>query len=217
MKRFGWLVLLVSLGLNLGLGWRLFSEARSRPGSEVSQRGLGGGDHPLRTGRHGGEGKSGRGLSWERRSDFFRPAPGDSGAWCKIMEHRLERITEKLELDPEQVKSFRATQRDAAARFRDQRRLVEAAEGRLHALAATSAVQPDSIRAAVRELSARKALLDSLVTETMLRELESLSTEQRERYLQILPWSRSGAGGDGRRAGGQPHGKLEPPCALEGE
>jgi hypothetical protein len=77
-------------------------------------------------------------------------------------------------------------------------------------------VEPDSIRSAVRELTGRKAVLDSLVTETMLQELDSLNPQQRERYLRILPWSRAGAGGRGPR-GEKPNNNQEPLQGPSGE
>ncbi|MBU8871038.1 MAG: periplasmic heavy metal sensor [Gemmatimonadales bacterium] len=216
MKRFGWLILLVSLGLNLGLGWRLMNQLGSQPAEWCGPWDQGSEGRSWRRGRADGEGGSGRSFSGQRRGDFFRPAPGDSGAWREIMERRLERITRRLDLDPSQVKSFRVTHGEAAARFREQRQLVEEAESYMFGLASRSPVEPDSIRVAVRNLGRRRALLDSLVTEAMLRELDSLNPDQRELYLRILPWSRSGspeAGLSGRRqypkSGHPPSGRGE--------
>ena len=127
------------------------------------------------------------------------------------MGRRLERITRRLDLDPQQVESFRATHQEASSRFRDQRLRVETAENRLFELASRSPVEPDSIRTAVGELGHRRSLLDSLVTEAMLKELESLDPGQRELYLRILPWSRPGgleAGPPGRRQ--RPKPELAP-------
>ena len=212
MKRIGWLILLISLGLNLGLGLRLMNRMNSDQGEWSDSRGGGvlgkgfrdGGPEgrPWRQGRGENSGRPHGGFSGQRRGDFFRPASGDSGAWRVIMEQRLERITQRLNLDPLQVESFRATHLQAGSRFRIQRLEIETAEERLFALASRNPVEPDSIRAAVQDLGRRKAVLDSLVTEAMLKELDSLNPEQRGLYLRILPWSRPGgreAGRPGRR------------------
>ena len=209
MKRIGWLILLISLGLNLGLGWRLMSQLRSQPADWSEGR-------SWRQGPGRGFGGPGGGIPKQQRRNFFRPAPGDSGAWREVMATRLERITQRLDLNQRQVESFRATHLQAASRFRGQRILVEAAEDRLFALASGNPVEPDSIRAAVRDLGRRKARLDSLVTETMLKELDSLNPGQRELYLRILPWSRPGgveSGPPGRRQ----HHKSEPSPGINGE
>ena len=216
MKRFGWLILLVSLGLNLGLGWRLMNQLKSQSDEWSGPGGAGSEARSWRQGDARGEGRQGGRLSGKSRREFFRPAPGDSGAWKDVMERRLERITNRLELDPQQVESFRATHLEAASRFRRQRQLVETAENRLFDLASLSPVEPDSIRAAVGDLGRRRALLDSLVTEAMLKELESLNPGQRELYLQILPWSRVGgveSGHHGRRQ----HPQSEQPPVIPGE
>lgn len=209
MKRIAWLVLLVSLGLNLGLGWRLMGELRN-DGADY-------GEAEGRTGRGGRSAGQGRGHSdGTGKGDSFRPAPGDSGAWRQVMDRRLERVARRLELDPAQVETFQSTHRQAASRFRSQRLQVAEAESRLSELVSSSPVQPDSIRAAVRELGRRKARLDSLVTETMLRELDSLNPDQQQLYLRILPWSQSRGGEQGHRGRGR-HRQPEPPDDVQGE
>ena len=198
MKRFGWLILLISLGLYLGLGWRILNQLGNQRADGGPSYNSDASGRPWGKGRAGEGGRSGMNLSDKRRGDFFRPAPGDSGAWREVMERRLERITRRLDLSPSQVESFRITHREAAIQFRNHRRQVEAAEDYMFSLASRSPVEPDSIRAAVRDLGHRRSLLDSLVTEAMLKELDSLNPGQREMYLRILPWSRSGGVESGR-------------------
>ena len=226
MKRIGWLILLISLGLNVGLGYRMLNHRGSQPedwfgsrGADFRGEGLrdeGAQGRWWRQGKARGEGRSGGRFSGHRRSDFFRPAPGDSGAWREVMEQRLERISRRLDLDPVQMESFRNTHRQAASRFRGQRLRVEKAESRLFELAARSPVEADSIRWSVRDLGRRKAQLDSLVTEAMLQELDSLNPEQRERYLRILPWSRA-RGGETGHPGRRQHSQANPPPDVPGE
>ena len=203
MKRFAWLILLISVGLNLGLGWRLLNRYRAPAAESWGSLDNGSEGCSWRQGRAGRDGRSGGGMIGQRRGNFFRPAPGDSGAWQEIMERRLIRITQRLDLDPEQVESFRVTHREAATRFRLERRRVQEAEDYMFHLASRSPVEPDSIRIAVRDLGRRKALLDSLVTEAMLKELDSLNPGQRELYLRILPWNRSGTAEKGPPGRGQ--------------
>lgn len=202
MNRFGWLLLFVSLGLNLGLGWRLLNPSPEAPSAGPGDRWS---EHREGEGQRGGRGRGGG--RYGQRCEFLRPAPGDTSAWRQMMERRLERITSRLDLTPEQVASFRVTHRDAATRFRKQRMEIENAEKKLFDLAARVPVPADSVRVAVRDLGRRRALLDSLVTEAMLRELDSLDPEQRRLYLQILPWSRGGGGPDERSGH---HGSGDP-------
>lgn len=191
MKRFVWLLLLLSLGLNLGLGWRLVSRTGSdglpdRPRFEQ--------DGPRR-GRGPGSEAGGRGFR-----DGTRPARGDSLAWRSLMDERLERIAARLELDEEQYAAFREAQLSGMRDFERLRLRVEEAKRRLFALSAADDLEPQAIRDAVAEVRLYRTSLDSLVTETMLKEMGTLDPEQRRRYLAIIPWSKLAGGPD--RPGG---------------
>jgi Spy/CpxP family protein refolding chaperone len=200
MKKVWILVLLISLGLNLGLGCRLYKQARQdrQTGAErLSGRG-GREDRPRRPG--GGRRQDGR---------LAHPAPRDTSAWRQIMENRLAMVARRLELSPTQQESFRSVHRRAFAVLRDQRQLIETARQDLHEKIAAETVDPGEIRQLIQILGRRQAEMDSLITETMLQELASLTPEQRVRYLEILPWER-GQGGKGSSRK-PPRGRLAPP------
>lgn len=210
MKRYVWLLLLISLGLNVGLGWRLVSQSRQ---AETEQRDGRFGD---RSGRPGGMGRDGGGFGGEGRDGFERPAPGDSVAWGRIMDHRIERMARRLDLEPEQVESFRRAIQENRGKFRSRRARIRRLEERLTDLTLATPVNPDSIRTALHELGQFRSSLDSLVTEAMLAELDSLTPEQRKEYLRLMPWSQSGKGhGRGRDRGDRLDPPVEPP--LPGE
>lgn len=191
MKRLGWLVLLISLGLNLGLGYRLLNPPRPWDGPLAPPWGEGPGHGPA-DGPPRGEGP-GSELAVDQ---------GDSTQWRRIMAGRLRRVAERLELTPAQLDVFRATHQENAAGLLAQRHLVEDARARLQAMVAAGEAPPDSVRQAIREVGRSQALLDSLITETMLLEMEVLTPDQRARYLQILPGLRGSAPGRSPGRGG---------------
>ncbi len=59
-----------------------------------------------------------------------------------------------------------------------------------------------------RRLSALQAGLDSVVVETMMREVQVLTPEQRERYQRLMPWGVPGGGEGGPP--GHPRGEHAP-------
>jgi Spy/CpxP family protein refolding chaperone len=181
--RFLWLVLLVSLGLNLGLGYRLLNPA-TVPGPGPEFPGDGPPERELRQGRHGREG---------------RPDEPDSTRWQRMMAGRLNRMAERLDLSPEQVEAFRATQQYRAEAMTSQRRLVNDARARLSEVIGLPAASPDQVRQAIQEVGRQQAVLDSLITETILLEMETLEPDQRALYLETLPGL--GASGPGPRSG----------------
>ena len=79
MKRFAWLILLISVGLNLGLGWRLLNRYRAPAAESWGSLDNGSEGCSWRQGRAGRDGRSGGGMIGQRRGNLFRPAPGDSG------------------------------------------------------------------------------------------------------------------------------------------
>lgn len=193
MKRFGWLILLVSLGLNLGLGYRLLNRPAPPEGPgflnmEDKGRPL---DGPPRRG--GPEGRPDREWGVSRR---------DSSQWRQLMADRMDRVARRLELTPEQVEVFRAAHRANEPRILAQRGQVDEARERLQAVIAGEGTDPDSVRRAISELGHRQAVLDSLITETLLQEMEILTPEQRARYLQILPVLKGSVSGRGPGRGG---------------
>lgn len=119
------------------------------------------------------------------------------------MDGRLHRIAERLKLTPEQLVIFQATHQENAAGFLEQRRKVNEAKDRLHDLIGEGAVAPDSVRLAIQAVGRRQAVLDSLITESILREMEVLNPEQRSLYLQILPVFKDQASGRRQGRGGR--------------
>ena len=173
MKKVWVLMLLVSLGLNVGLGVRLLRRG-DLPGSIDRQDGR-------REGR-----------SWSRGE---RPAPGDSTAWRRVMGRRMDHLTGQLALRPEQIAGFRAAQQASFQIMRTQRQLVVQARSHLRELMTAAEIDQPAVRLAMAELGRRQAAMDSLAAETVLGELEVLDPSQRVRYLDFLPDS------GGRRAG----------------
>ncbi|MCB1184572.1 periplasmic heavy metal sensor [bacterium] len=180
MRKIWILILLVSLGLNVGLGVRVLR---------------GGG--PLR--EEFGPGRRGDGPGWEQG------AGADSTAWRRIMDRRLGHLARRLDLSPAQVEAFREAQADLDGRLRRARRNLFAARLRVRELMITGPVDRPALRDAMAEVGRRQAEMDSLATETLLRELEALEPGQREAYLDFIP--RGGGRGAGRGGGpGHPDG-----------
>lgn len=103
-----------------------------------------------------------------------------------FIAHRLDRVSERYGLDEAQ----RARMEDVLRRFvpdvmAQHRRVTEARAGVLAQLGA-AVVNEDSVRVRTMELNAAQTELDSLVTESMLREVLVLTPEQRARYVEHL-------------------------------
>jgi len=182
MKRLWILLLLISVGLNVGLGIQLLGSRAPVP-PESGPR------------RHAAVGKQ---------------AAADSVGWRRMMNRRMGRLEKELELTPDQAAAFHRIHSDIAHRFAPQRSSVETARGVLHGLMMTEEVPGDELRAAVRDLSRSRATLDSLVTEAILLEMEALEPHQRVKYLKMLPLDR-GFGRDGRKGGRRNREGEDPP------
>lgn len=186
MKR-GWLlVLLVSLGLNLGLGYRLWQSGRQEPPAP----------HPLA--HHGPQ-----------------PGPGepdgpDAERWGDFARLRLQRMAERLDLRPDQVDRLAEAQEARGGLLHERRMKVEEARRSLHAMMQADPVDEAAVRAVIADLGRRQAAMDSLAAEAMLQELKILDPGQRERYLRLLPLQGGRSpGGIGRR--GAREGRFEEP------
>jgi Spy/CpxP family protein refolding chaperone len=194
----GWLVLLISLGLNLGLGLRLWKATETGPREERTERWSGRrGNFTHREGEQG-------------LRERFPTDQGDTSAWRGIMSRRLDRMAERLDLTPEQVQFLHRSQEANFPRFVDQRVQLEAARNRLHGIIFQSEVDPDSVRTAIRTVGIQQARFDSLITEALLKEMDILEPAQRTGYLRLLPVMRdSGPGREhrsGRRSKNRPSG-----------
>ena len=172
MKRAWMLILLVSLGLNVGLAIKVFT----RPGEEG--------------GRHGER-------RWSERRTEGRnwPASGDTASMRKLGHRRMERLSGRLGLTPEQKTAFGANQEAALERLSGKRQGIEESRKTIRSLMAADPIDPAAVRAAHSELGRRQAELDSLVAEIIMEDLEILTPDQRERYLRMHPF---GGGGSGR-------------------
>lgn len=178
MKK-GWLlILLVSLGLNLGLGlrqWQIRQEVSVRSGEQ----------------RH------------DRMEHPDRPAHAlpDSGRWGDFARQRLQRMAERLDLSPGQVALLADAQETRGRLLHENRRQVESLRSSLHALMQVEPVDEDRVRSAIADLSRRQASLDSLAAEALLQEMQILEPDQRIRYLRMLPLQGRPLGPGGRRGG----------------
>ena len=181
MKRIWILILLVSLGLNVGLGARLMKEEpRDRRGIH-SPRDRGAGRF---------QGRWADRDSMERREMFAR---------------RIDRMANVLGLEPEQREVFDRVHLETGRILMRKRLVISEKRDLLHDLVTSEVVDQEGIRRAIAELGREQAVLDSLVAETVLQEMEVLTPDQRARYLEMLsfgmdgPGGRRGRGGQGRR------------------
>jgi Spy/CpxP family protein refolding chaperone len=176
MSRLTRLILLISLGLNLGLGWNVLRATRA-------------GEHrPPEAGR-----------AWREH-----PAPEDTASWHRLMKKRVERLASLLVLEPEQTAQLEQLQKSNAPLVRAQRERVEAARLRVRETAAADSSDDTVIRGALAGLRRAQAEMDSLTQEFLMQEFAVLTAPQRTRYLELLPldpWRSGRPGGPGGRDG----------------
>jgi len=175
MKRGWFLVLAVSIGLNAGLLASAFVAERWRADPIPRPFLCPPGDH-------------GPGRPCEiERGDFAR--------------HRLRRLADRLRLDAAQRSRMSAVIEEIMPLVIEERERVQ--ETRLALREEYAKPEPDRprVRSIVRELNGRQARLDSLVAESMLREADLLTPEQRARYFDAIPWEREIRRAPGSRRG----------------
>ena len=170
MKKSWLLVLLISVGLNLGLGIRLLGD-RGGPGGRAEFR-----------------------QNREFRGERERWAAHDSVARKKMFTRRLDHMADGLDLSPEQREAFGKVHLDTGRLLMRKRVLIGEKRDLLHSLVTDEQIDRESIHAAIADLGQEQAVLDSLVAETMLQEMEVLEPDQRARYLELLSFRRGGAG-----------------------
>lgn len=188
MKKVLVLVLLISLGLNVGLGVRLWKGTCGLPGRSSGLDHPGFSDHP-RGGSRGGADGSGGGR--------------DGKFWQSVMERRLAFVTDQLGLDDEQTEAFKSTHQQAAVEFLAQRVKVQEARRQLMTAASAPDFGVEALRHLIADVGRQQVKLDSMVTETMLQEMEILDEDQRRQYMRILPINRFGGRGTGPGAGAE--------------
>jgi Spy/CpxP family protein refolding chaperone len=184
------LLLLLSLGLNIGLGLRLAQ--LSRPVSAAGPPVAPGAPRP-------GYGP-GHGPGQHR-------VPDDPERLRRLSRHRLERLGRELDLTPEQVESLGGVHETMGRRIHGARRAVEEERRRMRSALTAGEIDRAGLTAGRRAVGRLQAELDSLVVETMLQELAILHPEQRERYLEMLPWEPLGQGRRGAGRGGAPRAR----------
>lgn len=182
MKKIWVLVLLISLGLNLGFGLRMFTD-RGRSAD--------------RSGHHRGE-----------RTHRFQGhwAHGDSVARRQMFNQRMDRMADALGLDPDQREIFRRVHAETGRLLMRKRVVIAEKRDLLQDLVTSEVVDQDRIRTAIAELGQEQAVLDSLVAETVLQEMSVLDPDQRGRYLEMLSLEKEGPGrmrGHGGRGAGR--------------
>lgn len=179
MKKLWVLILLVSLGLNLGLGLRFLQNKEYCPQvPEVMSRG------------------KGSGKGWE-------PSHSDTTAWRKLAGRRLNRLASHLNLTPEQKEIFAKSRADVGKRMMIRRSEMQIARTELLGLVADESTPQETLRRSFRDLAARQGEIDSVITEVLLLELEVLDQDQRIKYLDMLPMNQRGHPGMHGRGRGQ--------------
>ena len=198
MSRLGWLVLLISLGVNLGLGYRLIVDRPGPPGGPgfPAEEGMLDPDRGPGPERADGRRSGRNGERW--RDPDGRPALADSNRMREFMKHRLDSLARRLGLDEEQRSSLEEIHRRNGPRIIAQRIAVENARSQLMSVLVGSEPPHAGVRDAVHKVGRQEALLDSLITDSLLREMEFLTPEQRASYLKFLPGSRDHRPGKGR-------------------
>jgi len=157
MKR-GWLiVLLLSLGLNVGLGVNLLRRDQVPPP-----------------------------LAGERGPADLEAGPDHAQAE-RFLRRRLERMAAELGLSAEQRTALWNVHAEAGERIFAQRQAMREARAEMHEDLAAPAPDLARIHSVQRRISALQAELDSLVVEVMVRERAVLTPEQRERYRGFFP------------------------------
>ena len=144
MKR-GWLlVLLISLGLNVGLGTRIFFDSAADCAADF----LGCGP-----GETGPDVMRGPGLGPDRRNGSRSFAMADSNRWNTLAKCRMDKLSGALNLSPEQADAFWENHRKISRTSWEQRKLIESARINLHEAVAASPVNSDDIRNAIHTLA----------------------------------------------------------------
>ncbi len=165
MKKIWIVALLVSLGLNLGFGYRLWRQRSHTPPDSLA--------------RTGG-----------RVPGHMRADKPDS-VWRKnLFERRLQHMETALGLRPEQAAALREIERSCGNSIRRGGDQVESLRESVRVMLAESSADTTLVRATLHKMGRRQAELDSLVTETIMREMGVLDPSQRNAYLNMLPLGR---------------------------
>jgi len=188
MKRWAWILLAVSLALNVGLlsaaavhlADMRRDAARRSPGYAAfhAERGE-------RGGRAGSMRGRGRGMSAEGPgSDLLRHWP----------ERRIRRLTAQLDLTPEQQRELRESLGGLQGDIRTQAGELMRERMALRRALMSGAVEDSVVHRRAKLVAACQARLDSLAAEAMVREMAVLTPDQRARYQQFQAGPNGDAG-----------------------
>jgi len=202
MKQLIWIVLFISLGLNLGLAYRVLSGRQAT------------GDPTLRPVTERREWTTPRGdRPWRRPSSSVL---ADSSGWAEMARNRLGRLAVRLGLAGEQRERFTAVHLAAATEIREQRLALYDSRSDLYRLYTEPEIDRDAVGAAAAEIAVLQGRLDALVADVLFEELTLLDAEQRARYLALMPWEVGSGPDSGRRHGGSRLHRMQPDSAAPG-
>jgi Spy/CpxP family protein refolding chaperone len=191
MRRGWFIVLALSLGLNVGLLVTVISGAGRMLGWHLRRHFVG---------------------------ELHRPPADIRGHWVpqhwddpvKLMHHRMQHLGDHLDLEEHQHDQMVNILEEMLPQILTQQDEVVRARVALRDECLSQQSDPARVREVVGRMNAAQAKLDSLVTETMLCEGEVLTPEQRSRYFLAMPWHRWGERGHGAGQGRSRHGGQGP-------
>ena len=171
MKRAWFLLLALSLGLNVGLLYVTLSprSLAGPAGDEIAAPAL-----QVPAAPPPGEG--------------HLCSPADPLSCDKLLRRRLHRMAGMLHLEAGQRDEMHGILGEMLPRIMAERERVQRMRARIHEEYMKPAIDPGLVRTFVADLNAAQARLDSLTAETILRESEVLSVEQRSGYFGSMAW-----------------------------
>jgi Spy/CpxP family protein refolding chaperone len=171
MKRLLVILLLISVGLNVGLLLRVTDDDTPWASDRHDRTAGENLDHPGGEGPDDGRPRAGRG-----------PGPRYDG--LDLTEDQHQRISE-----------LRGLGRESTGTRREE---MHALFGEMKELLLEETIDPAAVSAVQHRMNQVRAEVDSLVADHLLMELEVMTPEQRETYLNRMPWERFGRGMRGR-------------------
>lgn len=169
MKRWVFLILAISVGLNLGLGIHLLRSGGADP----------------RHGRTDGDRES-----WRSGRERTERTPAEEEERRRaFLERRFERLAEELALTDEQRATFREVHEEYLPRIFENRDVAHARRDTLM-LRLQGAGTKEEVQQIMGERAEMQRAIDSLVVEAMFRQMSALDAEQRAKYLAQFPWGR---------------------------
>jgi len=168
MKRLWFILLALSLGLNVGL-ISMFLMSRAREAAFRS-----GQEQRFERGEH----RRGEG----RRQADLPPQ--------RLTEMHMRRLERHIEMTESQRKEITAILDEYMPRVVGQREKIDGIREELGLHIAIPELDPGGFRRLVDSLNEEQTRLDSLVMESMLAEAALLTPEQRGQYAKTMPWGR---------------------------